>query len=71
MWNYLYLFLSGASSTVETIDVENHTFVVPKKEIFNPEDIEKKWQISEVRFELMTYISIVTLQEHVSFNEFT
>ncbi|KAI0225305.1 Serine/threonine-protein phosphatase 2A activator [Lamellibrachia satsuma] len=36
-----------ASACIDTIDLENHSFVIPQKEIFNLEDIDRKWQTSE------------------------
>jgi len=32
------------------IDLQTHTFAVPKKEITSPADIASKWEKSEVKF---------------------
>jgi len=43
------------------IDLQTHSFVVPKKEITSPADIASKWEKSEVSFFIAAYIEKLEL----------
>ena len=39
---------SEAAKRVMPVDLASHTFVIPKKEISQPADIQLKWETSQV-----------------------